>query len=251
MTVKETKLYADIVLLITYVVANIPQTTGVPIHEWASLFLIVPLMVHILLDWKWVVSVTRRMFGKLPGKVRVNHVLDVLIFILMTVAMMTGLLISESALPALGLNPPSDPFWSSMHDLSANLTMLFIGVHLAMHWGFIRTAFTGRHLRRAAKVARAYAGPVTIILVAAFAVGIAAWFAGETLWADGFRQAATVDSSSPPGGGEPEFGGLARMFLPSLKVMVIMGVGMLFSAVGFGLVRVLSRRKKKPEEPQS
>lgn len=146
----KTKLYLDIFLLIGFILVNIPQSTGIPFHEWASVIFIVPLVAHILLDWKWVVSVTKRMFGRLPGEVRANHIIDLVIFIMMVLALFTGFLVSEAALPALGINVVVDPFWGGMHDLTANLTMLLIGVHLAMHWKWIKTnvskyLFNGRN----------------------------------------------------------------------------------------------------------
>ena len=133
------KLYVDIFLLVGFILVNIPQSTGIPFHEWASVIFIVPLLVHILLDWQWVVSVTKRMFGRLPGEVRANHIIDLVIFIMMVLALFTGFLVSEAALPALGINIVIDPFWVGMHDLTANLTILLIGVHLAMHWKWIKT----------------------------------------------------------------------------------------------------------------
>lgn len=137
MSSNQLKFYVDIFLFISFVLVNIPQATGIPFHEWASVLFIVPLLVHILLDWNWIVSVTKRMFGRLPGEVRFNHIFDLIIFIMMTLALMTGFVISEAALPAIGINITIDPFWSSMHDLTANLTMILIGIHLAMHWGWI------------------------------------------------------------------------------------------------------------------
>ncbi|MFK7805870.1 MAG: DUF4405 domain-containing protein [Anaerolineae bacterium] len=136
------KLYVDIFLLIGFILVNMPQSTGIPFHEWVSFLFIMPLILHILLDWKWVVSVTKRMFGRLPGEVRVNHILDLVIFIMMVLAMFTGTIISEAALPAMGINITIDPFWQGMHDLTANLTMLLIGIHLAMHWPWIKSAFS-------------------------------------------------------------------------------------------------------------
>lgn len=142
------RLYVDLVLFAIYILVNIPQATGIGIHEWASVLFIVPMLVHILLDWKWIVSVTKRMFGKLPGEVRTNHILDLIIFVMMVLALFTGFLISEAALPALGIPIIIDPFWSSMHDLTANLTMLLIGIHLAMHWGWIVKSIKRYLLRR-------------------------------------------------------------------------------------------------------
>lgn len=143
------KLYSDILLFVAFVLTNIPQTTGIPFHEWVSVLFIVPLMFHILLDWKWVVSVTKRIFKKTPGEVRFNHILDLLIFIMMVLTLSTGFLISEAALPAIGIHVTIDPFWSMMHDLTANLTMVLIGVHLAMHWEWIVSMWK-RYLWRSA-----------------------------------------------------------------------------------------------------
>ncbi|MEM7346041.1 MAG: DUF4405 domain-containing protein [Chloroflexota bacterium] len=137
MSSNQIKLYADIVLLIAFILVNIPQSTGIAFHEWISFAFIIPLVLHIVLDWKWVVNVTKRLFKRLPGEVRFNHIWDLLIFIMMVIALFTGVVISEAALPAMGIPITVDPFWSVMHDLSANLTMLFIGVHLVMHWGWI------------------------------------------------------------------------------------------------------------------
>lgn len=142
------RLYVDLALFASYVFVNIPQATGISLHEWASVLFIIPMLAHILLDWKWVVSVTKRMFGKLPGEVRTNHILDLIIFVMMVLALFTGFLISEAALPALGIPIVIDPFWSSMHDLTANLTMLLIGIHLAMHWGWIAKSVKRYILRR-------------------------------------------------------------------------------------------------------
>lgn len=154
MSTNQIKLYADIILFVSFVLVNIPQATGIPFHEWVSFLFIIPLLVHILLDWKWVVNVTLRIFKKLPGEVRFNHIWDLLIFIVMVFALFTGVVISEAALPALGITVTIDPFWSAMHDISANLLMVLIGVHLAMHWGWIWSMFKRYVLRKPAQQAR-------------------------------------------------------------------------------------------------
>ena len=109
MSSRQIKLYVDIFLFIGFVLVNIPQATGIPIHEWASFLFIVPLMVHILLDWKWVVSVTKRMFGKLPGEVRFNHIWDLIIFIMMVLALFTGTIISDQLYQPWASTSPSTP----------------------------------------------------------------------------------------------------------------------------------------------
>lgn len=131
------KLYVDLVLFFSYVAVSIPQSTGVPFHEWLSLLFVVPFLLHILLNWRWVVSTSRRIFARQPAVVRFNYAWDLLIFSLMVFSFLSGLLVSEAVLPALGLTFNIDPFWMVMHHQSSNLLVLLIGVHLAMHWRWI------------------------------------------------------------------------------------------------------------------
>jgi hypothetical protein len=49
--------------------------------------------------------------------------------------------VSEAALPALGIHLEIDPFWRSIHTGMANLLMLMFGVHLTMHWKWIVSNF--------------------------------------------------------------------------------------------------------------
>lgn len=150
MSAGQIKLYVDIVLFAAFLLANIPQATGIPIHEWISILFIVPILVHILLDWTWAVNVTKRLIKRMPGEVRFNFIWDLLIFVMMVFVLFTGFVISEAALPALGIYFTIDPFWSDMHHLSANLLMVFVGAHLAMHWSWLVNMFKRYVLRRPA-----------------------------------------------------------------------------------------------------
>jgi hypothetical protein len=125
-----------------------PQATGIPVHEWASFLIIIPFFLHLILDWKWIVNITKRLFKRVKGETRFNYVLDWLLFVLFVMATFTGVVISEAALPTLGIPIAIDQFWSSMHDISANLLMVVIGIHLAMHWKWIVTNVKKYLLRR-------------------------------------------------------------------------------------------------------
>ncbi len=152
------RVWVNLVFFIVMVIVLAPQATGIPIHEWASFLIIIPLFIHLIMDWKWIVNVTKRLFKKVPAETRFNYILDWLLFFLFVVATFTGVLISEAALPALGINMVIDPFWSSLHDMSANLMTIVLGVHLAMHWKWIVTNFNKYVLRRPAKSAQVQGG---------------------------------------------------------------------------------------------
>ena len=126
------RVWVDIAFFIGMVLVLAPQATGIPIHEWASFLIIIPFFVHLILDWKWIVNITKRLLKRIPGETRFNYFLDWLLFFLFVIATFTGVVISEAALPALGIQVVIDPFWSSLHDISANLLMVVIGIHLSL-----------------------------------------------------------------------------------------------------------------------
>jgi hypothetical protein len=55
--------------------------------------------------------------------------------------MISGFMISESLMPALGIQLPRNFAWRSLHDLSANLFLVLLGLHTALHWSWIVDAF--------------------------------------------------------------------------------------------------------------
>jgi len=137
----QTKLIIDLGILLLFVIINAPQFTGLASHEWISLAFAIPFLVHLTLSWKWIVSVMTRIFKKLPGETRFNQIWDTLLFIMMTLVIFSGTIVSVKALPALNIHIAIDPFWRSIHTTAANLLMLMFGVHFAMHWKWIVSNF--------------------------------------------------------------------------------------------------------------
>lgn len=147
-SITQIRVWIDLIFFIGMVLVLAPQATGIPVHEWASFLIIIPFFLHLILDWKWIVNATKRIFKRNNGETRFNYVLDWLLFVLFVTATFTGIVISEAALPALGIHMTIDPFWAALHDTSANLMMVVIGIHLAMHWKWIVTNVRNYLLRR-------------------------------------------------------------------------------------------------------
>lgn len=55
--------------------------------------------------------------------------------------MISGIMISEVALPLMGIQLPQGFGWRRLHDMSANLFLLMLGVHTALHWNWIANTF--------------------------------------------------------------------------------------------------------------
>jgi hypothetical protein len=138
----KTKLWLDVLIFIAFLVTMDPRSSGLAVHEWLSLAMIGTMTVHLLLNWDWIVKISGRFFKRVDGQNRINYILNWLLFLDGTMIMISGIMISEVALPALGIRLPAGFAWRRLHDASANLGLLLLGIHTALHWNWIVTAFS-------------------------------------------------------------------------------------------------------------
>lgn len=127
----------DATLLLVFLFTMDLRTTGEAIHEWLSIAFYIAIIVHLLLHWEWIVAVTRRFFSKTVNTARMNYVLNVLLFISMTVVTFSGIMISKIVLPTMGIEIQHNFFWRWLHSFSADAILIVIGLHLALHWKWI------------------------------------------------------------------------------------------------------------------
>jgi hypothetical protein len=135
----------DLTIFLAFLVAMNPHMTGLALHEWLSLAFGSAVITHLLLHWQWIVEVTRRFFVQVTTQARLNYIINLLFFIDMTIVIVTGVMISESALPTLGITLAQSFLWRGLHNLSANVALVLFGVHIALHWRWIVTT-TKRYL---------------------------------------------------------------------------------------------------------
>ena len=135
------KLLLDLGTFITLLVVSAPRFTGETIHEWLSLALGGAIVVHLLLNWNWIVEVTARLFTKSAKNSRFNYVLNWALFASGIMIMLSGLMISKSVVPFFGLTLPQNMSWKELHEVSTNITMILMGLHVAQHWNWIVNMF--------------------------------------------------------------------------------------------------------------
>jgi hypothetical protein len=136
-----TKLILDILIFIGFLIAMEPRSSGIAVHEWLTLSALAAILIHLLLSWDWIAQVTTRFLKSTSLRSRINYVLNWLLFIDGILIMLSGILISEHAIPALGLHLPIDFAWRRLHDMSANLFLFILGLHTALHWTWIASTF--------------------------------------------------------------------------------------------------------------
>lgn len=134
-------LLIDVAILIVFLIATAPQLTGLALHEWLSIAFGAAIVTHLLLHWQWIVGITRNFFTKSNWNSRLNYILNALLFISMTIVIFTGLLISEVALPLIGITLAHSHGMGQLHRLASDATVLIVGLHTAVHWRWIVNAF--------------------------------------------------------------------------------------------------------------
>ncbi|MCU1366785.1 MAG: hypothetical protein JWN39_2424 [Ilumatobacteraceae bacterium] len=145
--------WLDTVLLVAFALDYSFQFTGLSIHEWIGLGFGIALLAHITLHWDWALRTSKRLFCRLAGRERIRWIVDFALLLVMTLCVASGVLISRSALPALGITPVADAFWTGLHTTSADVTVALVGLHVALSWRWILTV--GRRIvRRSAATTR-------------------------------------------------------------------------------------------------
>jgi len=131
------RLALDVAMLVSMAVLIDPRASGIAIHEWLGIIIAPVIVFHLTLNWGWILATTKKLLGRLPTETRLNQVLDLILFAVMAVAVWSGVEISESALPAMGFAEQVSFSWRGIHEVSANLSLILVGVHAALHWKWV------------------------------------------------------------------------------------------------------------------
>lgn len=137
-------LYLDAMLLVLCLVLLAPRFSGLRWHEWLGVAIVPPLMLHLLLSWSWITVALRRIFST-EGSIRsrINLLLNGALFVAFIVELVTGLVISQAALPLFGVHTLDDWAWRRLHNQTTTWIRLLIALHVAMNWRWIFTTIVG------------------------------------------------------------------------------------------------------------
>ena len=131
------RLALDAGLFVALLVAYYPVRTGIAVHEWLSIAIVVPLLAHLIINWDWTTAVAARLAGKLRATSKVNFAVDVLLFVSAVAVVLSGLLVSQSIAGLLGLQTNASLIWHSLHSVAADATIVLMLAHLGLHWRWI------------------------------------------------------------------------------------------------------------------
>ncbi len=170
-----TKIILDLMMAITFVLLMNPRVlNGLPFHEIAGLIIGVAILVHIGLNFSWVINTTKKIFdSKLPKKTRFGYLLNVLLLISMATVIISGILISRVVLPSLAIQ--GNHSIRGIHSFFADTTLALVGLHVGLHWQWIMSICKKAFKTKQGKLRKGVLASVVLSL--AILAGGIQWFA--------------------------------------------------------------------------
>jgi hypothetical protein len=134
------RLYLDLALFAALFVAYNPAWTGLAVHEWLCVTAAIPLLFHVVVNWDQTLRILRRFAEIVRAAPKVNLAVDAALFVGAVTVMLSGLLVSQSVAAAIGVTIVPSSLWVSTHSWSADVTILLLLVHFALHLRWIANA---------------------------------------------------------------------------------------------------------------
>ncbi|RPD94300.1 DUF4405 domain-containing protein [Aureibaculum marinum] len=193
----------DLFFFILMIFVLIPQSTGIAIHEWLSFIILLPFLLHLILNWNWIVTHSKKLFNRKKRKIKFDYIFNWLLYIVMMVVTVSGIVISESTLLSIGINFTITPFWTMIHNTSATLFIVLLGIHLALHWTWIVNTYKklqlisdfhhGKHL---IKIIKKHKIELLVLITISTIISIGIWLIEFTNWAETINQNSVKNQTS-------------------------------------------------------
>lgn len=132
-------LFLDLALVVIFVCESEMRFTGLRNHELFGLAFGLIILVHLVLHWRWIVTITKTFFRSLLHQSRLNYVLNLALFLDAATMVLTGIVISHTLGLNLGIDTHSGFPWERIHILSAELSLIIVALHVGIHWKWIAT----------------------------------------------------------------------------------------------------------------
>lgn len=134
----------DLVMTVGFLALMEPKATGLSLHEWGGLAIAIFFVVHKALNWNWIKAVSRNLFRpRLNLSTRLGYIVDLLLLVGFALIIFSGMAIAKtidfSWLGDLRQGP-----WRSFHLLASLLILVAVGIHLGLHWDWIKARFSKR-----------------------------------------------------------------------------------------------------------
>jgi hypothetical protein len=157
------RIILDVAMAVLLVLMYKKTVVSMEFHEIGGLVVGGLFLIHNLLNWKWIVGISRKILGRsLAPRVRVGYAVDVLLLVSVVFIALSGIMISQTILTGISGNVARGRLG---HYFFSAVALVLVGIHIGLHWSFIRTSFA-----KVLRLPRAVARPLgtvclTVVLV--------------------------------------------------------------------------------------
>ena len=131
----------DTTMLVAFLALMEPgAATGFEWHEWLGVAFVPLFVLHIVLSWSWTAGTWRRLWTGTHPRARLNFLLNASLTVMMVIVIVSGLVVSDYALPALHLRAAGTDRWRQFHNFTSSLILVVVGLHVALNWSWIKGA---------------------------------------------------------------------------------------------------------------
>jgi hypothetical protein len=165
------KFIFDLAMAILFVLLFPLRVTGLTFHEIVGIIIGIAILIHIAINGKWVVQTAKKIFSrKLPTKTRISALLNLLLLICAIFFVVSGLLISRVVLPDFRYLTHLP--WRPIHEFTSYLGLILIGVHIGLHWDWIKNILKQKVKTPKTSFTRNLAKFVTYLLLVVGTIGL-------------------------------------------------------------------------------
>src|SRR5579885_3169844 len=117
-SVNKINLLLDIGIGVVFVIEEQIHWTGIFNHQMLGLAFGAALVVHLVLHWRWVVTITRTFFKNFYHSSRVRYALNVAVLVDMFIATLSGILISRNLI-SIPMSFQAFIVWGRLHSITS------------------------------------------------------------------------------------------------------------------------------------
>ena len=130
------KIAVDIAMIALFVTFFNIGLLGFKFHVIGGIIFGALILVHIIVNRKWVVNITKRIFDKnLKTRTRISYIISFCLLVTVCAILVSGICIMKAA------NYDRVMFWKMLHIGASYLSIALIGLHLGLYWNFVSNFF--------------------------------------------------------------------------------------------------------------
>ena len=140
----------DTAMLVLVCVLECLSLTGLELHEWLGFVLCPVVLVHVVVQWRWFITQWQRIRSTGGYRVRINALLNVVLFLLMSAVLFSGVFVSHQGTALFGEAFGRVRIWHDIHGWANFSLIALVGLHVALNWDWMLAAFRRRRPERPA-----------------------------------------------------------------------------------------------------